>query len=155
MKSAGARVPRQRGQEMSELYASLRWPLTYHHVEQILDVEVDPMGDRVDKHRVRGGTRTCRRSRPGRRRLPTICQGARCMVLSARKAQADKVEALDAGADDYVTKPFGMDNCRTGFARHSAVPQCPRPVDRQPCRPKASQSTLQRSRSRRPKGRFV
>lgn len=58
MKSAGARVPRQRGQEMSELYASLRWPLTYHHVEQILDVEVDPMGDRVDKHRVRGRTRT-------------------------------------------------------------------------------------------------
>jgi two-component system KDP operon response regulator KdpE len=31
------------------------------------------------------------------------------IVLSAREAQADKVEALDAGADDYVTKPFGMD----------------------------------------------
>jgi two-component system KDP operon response regulator KdpE len=31
------------------------------------------------------------------------------IVLSARSAQADKVDALDAGADDYVTKPFGMD----------------------------------------------
>ena len=31
------------------------------------------------------------------------------IVLSAREAQADKVRALDAGADDYVTKPFGMD----------------------------------------------
>jgi two-component system, OmpR family, KDP operon response regulator KdpE len=31
------------------------------------------------------------------------------IVLSARVDSADKVEALDAGADDYVTKPFGMD----------------------------------------------
>ena len=31
------------------------------------------------------------------------------IVLSARTDSADKVEALDAGADDYVTKPFGMD----------------------------------------------
>jgi two-component system KDP operon response regulator KdpE len=31
------------------------------------------------------------------------------IVLSARTDSGDKVEALDAGADDYVTKPFGMD----------------------------------------------
>jgi two-component system KDP operon response regulator KdpE len=31
------------------------------------------------------------------------------IMLSARADSADKVDALDAGADDYVTKPFGMD----------------------------------------------
>jgi two-component system, OmpR family, KDP operon response regulator KdpE len=31
------------------------------------------------------------------------------IVLSVRDTEADKVAALDAGADDYVTKPFGMD----------------------------------------------
>ncbi|WP_415853492.1 response regulator [Sinomonas sp. G460-2] len=31
------------------------------------------------------------------------------VVLSARHGSTDKVEALDAGADDYVTKPFGLD----------------------------------------------
>ncbi len=31
------------------------------------------------------------------------------IVLSVRDAESDKVAALDAGADDFVTKPFGMD----------------------------------------------
>lgn len=31
------------------------------------------------------------------------------VVLSARQLSEDKVDALDAGADDYVSKPFGMD----------------------------------------------
>ncbi|GHB29349.1 MULTISPECIES: response regulator [Streptomyces] len=31
------------------------------------------------------------------------------LVLSARRASDEKVAALDAGADDYVTKPFSMD----------------------------------------------
>lgn len=31
------------------------------------------------------------------------------IVLSAKEAESDKVAALDLGADDYVTKPFGLD----------------------------------------------
>lgn len=34
---------------------------------------------------------------------------AAILVLSARETQADKVAALDAGATDFVVKPFGMD----------------------------------------------
>jgi len=30
------------------------------------------------------------------------------IVLSARTGESDKIEALDAGADDYLTKPFGV-----------------------------------------------
>ena len=30
------------------------------------------------------------------------------IVISARSEDTDKIEALDAGADDYITKPFGM-----------------------------------------------
>src|SRR5687767_12053046 len=30
------------------------------------------------------------------------------IVISVRESQEDKVAALDAGADDFVTKPFGM-----------------------------------------------
>jgi two-component system, OmpR family, KDP operon response regulator KdpE len=40
------------------------------------------------------------------------------IVLSGRSDSTDKVEALDAGADDYVTKPFGMDEL---LARMRAV----------------------------------
>ena len=40
------------------------------------------------------------------------------IVLSGRADSTDKVEALDAGADDYVTKPFGMDEL---LARMRAV----------------------------------
>ncbi|SDL44127.1 two-component system, OmpR family, KDP operon response regulator KdpE [Lentzea albidocapillata subsp. violacea] len=47
------------------------------------------------------------------------------IVLSARTDSADKVDALDAGADDYVTKPFGMDELlarlRAAVRRSSAT----------------------------------
>jgi two-component system KDP operon response regulator KdpE len=47
------------------------------------------------------GVEVCRRLREGRT-IPIL-------VLSARGAERDKVAALDAGADDYVTKPFGSE----------------------------------------------
>jgi two-component system KDP operon response regulator KdpE len=44
------------------------------------------------------------------------------VVLSARGAERDKVDALDAGADDYVTKPFGIEELlarlRAAVRRH-------------------------------------
>jgi two-component system KDP operon response regulator KdpE len=52
------------------------------------------------------------------------------IVLSARDAQWAKVDALDAGADDYITKPFGMDEllARIRAALRRASPEPPTPV---------------------------
>ncbi len=52
------------------------------------------------------------------------------IVLSARDTQAAKVEALDAGADDFVTKPFGMDEllARIRAALRRATPERAAPV---------------------------
>ena len=51
------------------------------------------------------------------------------VVLSARQTSDDKVEALDAGADDYVTKPFGMDELlarlRAAVRRGEQQPSAP------------------------------
>jgi two-component system, OmpR family, KDP operon response regulator KdpE len=51
--------------------------------------------------------------------------GTPIIVLSVRGAEREKVEALDLGADDYLTKPFGVDEllARVRVAlRHSARP---------------------------------
>jgi two-component system KDP operon response regulator KdpE len=52
------------------------------------------------------------------------------VVLSAREGQADKVDALDVGADDYLTKPFGMDEllARVRAALRRAQPSQDIPV---------------------------
>ncbi|MCF2526360.1 response regulator [Yinghuangia soli] len=52
------------------------------------------------------------------------------IVLSARQASNEKVAALDAGADDYVTKPFGMDEllARLRAAVRRAAPEDEMPV---------------------------
>jgi two-component system KDP operon response regulator KdpE len=64
------------------------------------------------------GVEVCRLVRDGRS-TPII-------VVSARGAEAEKVAALDAGADDYVTKPFGTEELlariRVAVRRTEAVP---------------------------------
>src|SRR5436309_12250289 len=71
-----------------------------------------------------GGLEACRAIRSGWD-VPII-------VVSVREADADKVEALDAGADDYVCKPFSFDELmariraalrRTGFATDTTPKQ--------------------------------
>lgn len=51
------------------------------------------------------------------------------LILSAREEEASKVAALDAGADDYVTKPFGMDEL---LARLRAALRRATPADEEP-----------------------
>ena len=52
---------------------------------------------------VLGGLEVCRllRARPSTARTPII-------MLTARTSEADRVTGLDAGADDYITKPFSL-----------------------------------------------
>jgi two-component system KDP operon response regulator KdpE len=66
----------------------------------------------------------------------TVIEGLRgwtsapIIVLSARTSEPQKVLALDAGADDYVTKPFGMDEllARLRAALRRATPADASPV---------------------------
>jgi two-component system, OmpR family, response regulator MprA len=48
------------------------------------------------------GLAVCRRMRAGRDRTPVL-------MLTARDAVGDRVAGLDAGADDYLVKPFALD----------------------------------------------
>ena len=53
------------------------------------------------------------------------------VVLSSRGDEAGKVQALDLGADDYVTKPFGMDELLARMRaalRHQLQTQGERPI---------------------------
>jgi len=67
-----------------------------------------------------------RKIRAQREDLPIV-------VLSSRGDEAAKVEALDLGADDYVTKPFGMDELLARMRaalRHQLQVQGERPIFR-------------------------
>jgi two-component system response regulator MprA len=59
-------------------------------------VVLDLMMPRVD------GLEVCRRMRAGGDRTPVL-------VLTARDTVSDRVKGLDAGADDYLVKPFALD----------------------------------------------
>lgn len=52
------------------------------------------------------------------------------LVLSVRDAERDKVRALDAGADDYVTKPFGIEEllARVRAATRRVAPSAEEPA---------------------------
>ena len=54
------------------------------------------------------------------------------LVLSARGAEGDKVRALDVGADDYVTKPFGAEELlariRAALRRSDSPPPSTDPI---------------------------
>lgn len=55
------------------------------------------------------------------------------IVVSARAREAEKIEALDLGADDYVNKPFGMGELLARLRaalRHAAARAAPSPVVR-------------------------
>lgn len=51
------------------------------------------------------------------------------IILSAREREAEKIEALDLGADDYIEKPFGigelMARLRTALRHATAAPPAP------------------------------
>jgi two-component system, OmpR family, KDP operon response regulator KdpE len=51
------------------------------------------------------------------------------IVLSARGAEHDKVEALDAGATDYVTKPFGIEELMARLRAAERIRAGQRPDD--------------------------
>ena len=51
--------------------------------------------------------------------------GVPILILSARDSEPAKVAALDAGADDYVTKPFGLARVRAAVRRAAPADEAP------------------------------
>ena len=96
--------------------ASIRTMLEYYFKSMGHQVEAHESGEELFAHEVQGdialldvmlpgmdGLEIVRRLRqdPSTAKLPII-------MLTARQTEMDKVTALDAGADDYITKPFGV-----------------------------------------------
>ncbi|MCY3892000.1 MAG: response regulator transcription factor [Acidimicrobiaceae bacterium] len=76
-----------------------------------------------------GGFELCRRLRAAGCRLPIL-------LLTARGATADRVEGLDAGADDYLAKPFALDELLArlrALLRRSARGSSPEEGERLEC----------------------
>ena len=76
-------VDARRGEDALELLRDSRFSLV------LLDINMPGMG----------GLETCRRVRES--------SEVAIIMLTVRDSEQDKVDALDAGADDYITKPFG------------------------------------------------
>ena len=74
-----------------------------------------------------GGFEVCRRLRAWSQ-VPIL-------ILSVREDEADKVAALDLGADDYLTKPFGIEEL---LARVRALLRRTRPEGAPPLRDRGS-----------------
>ena len=73
------------------------WMATENDYDAIvLDVILDAGGPAID------GFEVCRRIRTASRWAPVL-------MVTARDAVADRVHGLDVGADDYLTKPFSLD----------------------------------------------
>ena len=96
--------------------ASIRTMLEYYFKSMGHQVEAHESGEELFAHEVQGdialldvmlpgmdGLEIVRRLRqdPATAKLPIL-------MLTARQTEMDKVTALDAGADDYITKPFGV-----------------------------------------------
>jgi two-component system KDP operon response regulator KdpE len=67
------------------------------------------------------------------RTIRSRSEGVPIVVLSSRGDEAGKVEALDLGADDYITKPFGMDELLARMraaVRHQLQSHGERPIFR-------------------------
>jgi two-component system KDP operon response regulator KdpE len=67
------------------------------------------------------------------RTMRTRDEGVPIVVLSSRDDEVAKVQALDLGADDYITKPFGMDELLARIRaalRHQLQVQGERPIFR-------------------------
>jgi DNA-binding response OmpR family regulator len=77
------------------------------------------------------GLATCRRLRQQRPHLPVL-------MLTARAAEQQKVQGFDAGADDYVTKPFGarelLARVEALGRRARAIPADPELLEADGCR---------------------
>ena len=93
-----------------------------------------------------------------------VCRAARdggfeggIMIVTARAGELDRVVGLDFGADDYLSKPFGLAELqarvRALLRRSQAAPRG-RPTSRRSTRPRcASTPTPAASRSTRPRSR--